>query len=222
VLGAFLRMGTKYGVPYFRRLATAKLTAIYPSTLAGYYAISTEDPGTPHVQDYHHGMAYMALSLARECGVSAITPCCLWYAITPIDGSEFDKFYDNLSFESEDGRVYCVDTDTKLQCVKAGWALETERITFLAKHVVGRGHTPKCDQSCLRSPSQHLMLEPSYLPLFLSPAGLRERWTEDWELCSPSAREAEKKWSTRMEELWTKLPSYYGLAPWEELIATSQ
>jgi hypothetical protein len=220
-MGAFLRMGTKYGVPYFRRLAVAKLTAMCPSKLVDHHAVGSND-GSLYVADYKNAMAPMALSLARECSVPSIIPCCLWYHITSIDGSGMDEFFDSIGFQSEDGRFYGVDADTKFQCVKAGWAMETERMVFLAEHVMGRGHTPECDQTCLRNPKQYQMLLPGKLMLFTLPAYLRVLWTKVWRLCDRSASEAEKTWGTRMEELWTQLPGYYGLAPWEELIATSQ
>jgi hypothetical protein len=214
-------MGTKYGVPYFRHLAVAKLSAIYPVTLEDYYALRS-DYGSSHVVDYKNDMVRMALSLARECNVLVIVPCCLWF-LTPIDGLALNTWFDDKSFISEDGRVYVIDVSTKHQCVKAGWALEAERLAILTQHM-GRGHTSKCEKSCLRNQSRHLaaLLDPAELTMFTSPETIRLQWTIQWQLCSDSASEVAKSWSTGMEKVWAKLPGYYGLASWDELIATSQ
>jgi hypothetical protein len=136
VLAALLRIGTKYSVAYFRRLAISKLTTIFPSEWAMHLACDGLHARQQHIADWVDIAKYAVLALARECNIPVVVTSVL-LDITPLEGRTLDwwKHECDQCFISEDGHEYRLDASTQLQCIVAGWALQAEEHDILDKLV---------------------------------------------------------------------------------------
>jgi hypothetical protein len=212
VLAAFLRMGTKYGVPYLRQLAVAKLSALFPSSWSDYKDPELSD-GKEHVADFDFGMAPAVLALARECTVPVLLPSCLWH-LTPHSGVHVQ--HPRQSRTLEDGRTYTVGADDILQCIEAGWALADRRQDIILQ-VCYTDHSICSDEVTLAlrymicSPAQYRLLS----------ASTYDRWG-DFGICNDCSSTMNSAWNNEMQVLWHKLPDFYNLDPWEELVEASK
>jgi hypothetical protein len=230
VVASILRLGTKYGVAYFRRIAVARLLQAVPTTLDQYAKLEKNANASFEGQSKKETML-AGLHLARECNVPALLPCCLWFW-TPACGQlnrEYLPGGEKSSFATEDGRVYALDLETYSLCLAAGWRLDGYRRRLIESAVTNCDYD---DDSCMEDASprlmDHLLRDREALTLqHRSFIYLFEKidwawWSFDFRLCQPCAERINALWNTGREESWDALPGYYELAPWEELLVASE
>jgi hypothetical protein len=213
VLAAFLRMGTKYGVPYLRQLAVAKLSALFPSSWTDY--TGPESDGKEHVADFDIGMAPAVLALARECTVPVLLPSCLWH-LTPNSGRDLKR--PRQSRTLEDGRTYTVGTDVISQCIEAGWALAESRQDIIYQ-VCATNHSICSDAVILAL--RYMIRFPAEFGLLSASTSDHDQW-EDFGMCNDCTSAINSAWNSEMEALWDDLPGFYNLDPWEKLVEASK
>jgi hypothetical protein len=220
VVASILRLGSKYNVTYFRQIAVARLLQAIPTTLERYTDV---EDGDASMFQGHEKMETMmiVLHLARECNLPALLPCCLWYW-TPVCGlynQENRPGKDNSSFTTEDGRVYALDFETHSLCLAAGWRMDDRRRKILNTALMNCRAGLDCD-SCLRDVSETLLAIDRCSFAFLENID-STRCANELYLCDECAAWASGEWYRGRKVSWDTLPSYYGLAPWHELLAAS-
>jgi hypothetical protein len=209
-------MGTKYGVPYLRQVAIAKLVQMFPYTWTDY--ISSEAGN--HVADFKSDMAVAAVVLAREHSVPIISPCCLWKHATPASGHNL-KSYLEQTCKLEDGRTYTADAATISQCLRTGWALADFRQARLLEifEAIEGCEEDRCQLSAATA-LKYIICCPSQLPLLSKTK--EEYWQTNFGLCADCATTITSEWDDEMQALWDILPRFYELGSWDELLAASK
>jgi hypothetical protein len=231
VVASLLRLGTKYGVAYFRQMTVARLLQAIPTTL-DQYAQLVDESDTPLFAGLDREQTMLVvLHLARECNLPALLPCCLWYW-TPMCGQlnrQYRPGADNTSFTTEDGRVYALDLETYSLCLAAGWRLDDSRRRLIESTLMNcgcKGHiclgnaSPRLLEYLLRDPNTLTAQGQSFIYLLENIGSAW--WTAEFGLCDVCANRADELWDTGRKESWDTLPSYYELAPWKELLAASE
>jgi hypothetical protein len=220
VVASILRLGTKYGVAYFRQIAVARLLQAIPTTLDQYLELQ-KGPATVFEGQGHMDTMLVVLHLARECNLPALLPCCLWFwtAISGELSREYRPGTVGSSFTTEDGRLYALDVDTYSLCLSAGWQLDERRRKTITATLMTCGHD---DHSCFEDATQLLedLLRDRDINV-LQMLGMTW-WGSEFDLCDACAEKAAELWDMGRRATWKVLPSFYELAPWEELLAGSQ
>jgi hypothetical protein len=223
VLAAVLRLGTKYGVTYLRDVAVARLVELFPHEFEAYFA--REQDEWPYEESCEEG-ALIFIILARECNIPAVLPCCL-FALTPDFGDDISKLTVGAACTLEDGRTYELDPDTYSLCIRAGWRLSDLRqrlISDALSTVLCVG--PSCrDARTMTREKEQLLRSPTLsegsLMRLLEPID-SHWWVREFKLCDRCGNVAAAIWKLGQLKTWDQLPEYYGLAPWDELVAASQ
>jgi hypothetical protein len=220
VVASILRLGSKYGVAHFRRIAIARLFRAIPTTLDHYYEPDDSENFSFEGYKREHTMLVF-LHLAREYNLPALLPCCLWYW-TPECVSLIPEYLpskDGSSVMTEDGRVYALDLETYGLCIAAGWQLDERRRRLI------KGILRQCSlehPSCFGDASQLLDDLLTDLDINLLEKIVSAWWINTFNLCDMCAGSAEAQWEIGRKVSWDTLPSYYALPPWKELLAASQ
>jgi hypothetical protein len=219
-------MGTKYNVCHLRQIAVARLLHAIPVTLNGFDEYNIE----ADIADWEESMVTACITLANECKVPALLPFSLWIR-TPETASQISELFGDASevqsVVTEDGRRYCTDAATYRVCMEAGWYLMERRQENLSRAVEFECLDPSVPcrlQDFALYLSQCLRKNPRNLDnVWLLEAGVgRDWWFSTFDLCAECAGKAEELWEEGRVKTWDELPKFYGLAPWDELLAESK
>ncbi|KAJ7629187.1 hypothetical protein DFH06DRAFT_1441715 [Mycena polygramma] len=208
-IAAFLRLGRKYEMKPLYDIALSRLTVVYPSSVDRYAArdmqkyIVFADPAS---RKKRQEIVIDSIVLARQLGLLALLPSAFWYFSTRIE-SLGNRDIDCILRADRDALFSAV---VPLRVAYAnylfGWLDET---------VVS---SPKCalPESCGTTKVQYSLRlwKPPGLPM-------RFIWDSDAELglCRYCVAVGKKHHSEGAKRLWKELPSFFGLPPWEELLA---
>jgi hypothetical protein len=208
-----------------RDVAVARLVQLFPHEYEAY--VAREQDEWPYEESCKHEMgALIFIILARECNIPAVLPCCL-FALTPDFGDDISKSTVGAGCTLEDGRTYVLDQDTYSLCIRAGWRLSDLRqhlISDALSSVVCVG--PSCrDVHTMTREKEQLLQSPTLSEgsLILLLEHIKPQWwMHEFQICDPCGDVAAETWNLGNLKTWDQLPEYYGLAPWDELVATSQ
>jgi hypothetical protein len=225
VLAAVLRLGTKYGVHYLRKIAVNRLVQLFPYTYEAYDRRPDEWPYDNYT--WKQGAVVVA-ELARECNVLAVLPCCLW-VLTPNFPDEIASYSpgsEDVTCTLEDEKVYALDFDTFGLCIRSGW-----RLNGLRQLLIFRALNFICSSASCRSEETKAVLDDQILR-----HEDRERdayvglldflpdhwWRDEFKICDVCSEAAAGIWEHGRASLWERLPELYDLSPWNDLVAASQ
>jgi hypothetical protein len=226
VLAAVLRLGTKYGVPYLRKISVNRLVQLFPYT---YEAYDQRPDEWPYDNCTWQQGAIVVAALARECNILAVLPCCLW-VLTPDFADEIASYSpgsDDVTCTLEDGKVHALDVDTFGLLVSSGWRLSGLRQGLIYKaltSIICPGASCRSDETkailddqLLRQADREvdayiLLLE--FLP--------DHWWRDEFKICDVCSEAAAEIWELGRASMWEQLPQLYDMPPWTELVAASQ
>jgi hypothetical protein len=227
VLAAVLRLGTKYSVPYLRKIAVNRLVELFPYTYEAY----DQRPGEwPYDNCNWEQGAIVVAALARECNVLAILPCCLW-VLTPDFADEIADFSpgsEDATCTLEDKKVYALDVDTFGLCVRSGWRLHGLRQLLIFKGLTSivcpgaiscRSEETQAalDDQLLRHENRE---REAYVRLLESLP--HHWWMNHFKICDLCSKVGAGIWEHGCASMWERLPELYDLPPWNDLVAASQ
>jgi hypothetical protein len=212
VIAAFLRLGKKYEITQLRLEATTRLTHDFPSTLDKWDHVSND---YELVEEYP-GLPYDIISLAREQGLYAILPAVFYIIIIRLD---LDSAYDPI--QRGDGSTAVLSAEDHIMCTRAWWQLIRDQAELTFSWLDTNGSWKgECNFPCITYRNGfRSALFPVEFPPILDCKALCG-WDSDWEdiLCENCARTAQKLHEDGRAEIWRKLPLYFGLPAWEELL----
>ncbi|KAJ7605360.1 hypothetical protein DFH06DRAFT_1252913 [Mycena polygramma] len=209
-IAAFLRLGRKYQMKPLYDIALSRLAIVYPSSVLDYPAhtmnkyILFSDPAS---SNRRQEIVIDSIVLARELGLLALLPAAFWYFSTHVESLG----YRDISRISQADRGILFSAVAPLRVAYAdylfGWLDETLVNT-----------SPNCalPESCGLTKVQHSLRlwKPPGIPMSFA-------WNSGAELglCRYCVAVGKKHHSDGVKRLWKELPSFFGLPPWEELLA---
>ncbi|KAJ7292221.1 hypothetical protein C8J57DRAFT_1274861 [Mycena rebaudengoi] len=216
VVAAFLRLGRKYGIKVLYDDGFSRLSIVFPSTVVDFTSGRWEPKRKKKLNftTLYSDFAADVLLLARELSLLPILPVILYTLsqMVLLDPPRADTQHSILRLSRD-------DRDILLFSLMPLRAAHLEHLyTWLhsdppvSEHCSQRAQCGKAKVELARD-----VWAPPLAGLFLS------WWTRfDKRLCPECAAAGRKLHSAGREKLWQKLPSIYGLPPWEELLASMQ
>jgi len=210
VVAAMLRLGRKYGFDSLYTDAKSRLTIEFPTKLND---ITTE---YTCIED-QKSLIVDVVNLAREIGVLSILPFALYSCCFDSDSPGNHK--DVICGERRNvGSIVSLSEDDKNACLLACPSLLQAQFDHtLAWLDISRVPSPRC-----RLPHQCEAVRTkakldTWVPVPVICA------LDTWEECRPAGlcdgcvEVAKDAHETGVHEVWSLLPSFFGLPPWEEL-----
>jgi hypothetical protein len=211
VIAAFLRLGRKYAIKPLYTKALSRLTVAFPPSVDEYINGKIHNyivPSSP-VGCQRGGIVIDTIELARELNLPSLLPAAFWYLSV-----NWEKLLEDNNRHS----IPEADRETILLAIKP------LRVAF-ADYLFGWHDesviaSPGCTQPVAcnsRKLQKSLKLwKPPGASLFLyspwNPSATRG-------LCMSCIAVGEKHYSEGVKLLWKEMPSFFGLPPWEELLA---
>ncbi|KAF8207978.1 hypothetical protein K438DRAFT_1962244 [Mycena galopus ATCC 62051] len=195
LIAAILRLSTKYNVDILRRRALAHISSLYPTTL----------------QEW---------DLRKDTAMEALLPACMYLCA---DSICVDDILDGVS--SIDGKHLELDWPDKRACIRGRQnlliALRSEVFAFLtgSLQIPNCSSPQRCDSSKLRwLQSLEASLGNGCPGIF----SIKFPWTSFRKAVCDNCYTASFTDSNRQRQrIWDKLPSYFDMPPWEELVKSS-
>ncbi|KAF7297711.1 BTB domain-containing protein [Mycena kentingensis (nom. inval.)] len=208
-LSAVLRLSTKYQIPLFRQPALDRLREHYPSTLEGRDKIREQFPKGSRL-----GPAQKVIPLARECGVFSVLPTAFYHAAIDCAKQEIGDDRNLLSGLSERDQLICYRGH--LRMIKAN---KQRLLQWLGSRNTGCAPCAACTQteSCKT-------IAADKLEQHVASNGWLSAVTNSWQapsssgFCAACAAAGKTFFEESRKELWDKLPSYFDLPAWDELL----
>lgn len=205
------RLGTLYQVDYFRDQALSRLKATYPT-----HATRTAVLSTTRIEDgTRFSTNFECINFARETGLLWILPYAFGRMYQIIPSSIFAglvKKNDEMAVMSSSDQIVSVDGHQRLRAAEAE---EMWGTLLSGEHPCGQS---TCQKARLKLANMHwlsaIMLKQTSIQRPL------RTWNADWGLglCHKCSIGAQTEYEAGRERLWEKLPSYFGLPPWNELL----
>ncbi|KAF7297754.1 BTB domain-containing protein [Mycena kentingensis (nom. inval.)] len=212
-IAGVLRLSKKYDIPQFRRQAIRRLTTEFPSSFDGFKE-TQEGWSTIFVPDDCTPVQYnvKVIKLARAVGLYSVLPLAYYH----ICAVAVEKGIHNSSFLALDlaDQAACLNGYTKLTR------------TYLETPLVWLSPSAKCApcEHCTR-PASCREAAARELAVLLSKsdyiASVLDSWSEStWEdiFCEECVEASGTRHAEEREKCWDRLPSYFGLPAWEELL----
>jgi hypothetical protein len=196
VIAAFLRLGKKYEIAQLRLEATSRLSYEFPSMLDKW-----DDVHSAYVMiEYHPGLGYDIVKLARELGLCAILPAVLFAVSESLD---LDSAYEPI--DRGDGTSATLSVEDQIILTRGWWRLiqDQARLTFGWLDTT-RALDDGCISQCI--PSRKILLSeifPVEFPQKLAFNAL-DNWDPVWErnLCYRCIVAAKKWHEEGRDEIW--------------------
>ncbi|KAJ7502583.1 hypothetical protein B0H11DRAFT_1712347 [Mycena galericulata] len=214
LIAAILRLSTKYNVDVLRRRALAHISSLYPTTLQEW------DLRKDTAMEVFNARPFAVLLLAKETGHQALLPACMYLCADSVD---INDILDGV--KSIDGKHLELDWPDKRSCIRGRQnlllALRSEVFAFLTGSLaIPNCVSPqRCDSSKLRwLQSLEASLGNGCPGIF----SIKFPWTSFRKAVCDNCYTASFTNSNHQRQLiWDKLPSYFDLPPWEELVKSS-
>ncbi|KZP20321.1 hypothetical protein FIBSPDRAFT_541550 [Athelia psychrophila] len=214
VIRSLLRLGHKYNFVELLAEAMERLTRYFPATIKGW--------DSPHRNAYIV-MPYVAsyfelVSLARTLGLPFILPALFYECVTT---ASLKILLSGLSRNAYDGSSASQLDPSDIQACILGWeAIISLQITTTCAWFTITTLYPDCRDSprCTNARREILI---RYFDSGMTTVMLLNKWDDDWndDMCRICVKAARAAHEAGRRESWTKLPSAFGLPPWEELLA---
>ncbi|KAF7297804.1 BTB domain-containing protein [Mycena kentingensis (nom. inval.)] len=210
-LAGVLRLSKKYDIPSFRARALSRFKAEFPTELENYEGIRSEwvnisvDDGISPL-----GIIVKGVNLARELGIYSILPCAFYLIVVAptvvedMRGETFAKLAPADQVLCLQGYIALVQTHK-----------ETPSQWLSSAQVPSPGCTsPAACESARKDLLIQLGASAYNVVRVLAP------WDEiaALKVCSPCRTAGRFAFDAAREKCWQKLPTYFGLPPWEELL----
>jgi len=210
VVAAIVRLSQKYQIDYLRDDAISRLTFEYPSTLEGRDAFHTDPRGRVGLVCGRH---IDVINLVRETGIHSILPYAFLLVASQTKGilEGIRRDDGTLAVLSRADQELCLLANDRVRAAHAndmfGWLHEESMPSPYCR-------TPR---RCFKARKGHMvrLWQPP------SPAPDLMAWeTRDWKkgLCVLCAGIGKKSYDEGRQLLWNKLPSFFGLPGWAELL----
>ncbi|KAK7001410.1 glutamine amidotransferase type-1 domain-containing protein [Favolaschia claudopus] len=214
LIAAILRLSTKYNVDFLRRRALAHISSLYPTTLQEW------DLRKDTAMEVFNARPFAVLLLAKETGHQALLPACMYLCADSVD---INDILDGLT--SIDGKHLELDWPDKRACIRGRQnlllALRAEVFAFLTGNLTIQNcaSPQRCDSSKLRwLQSLEASLGNGCPGIF----SIKFPWNAFRKaVCENCYTASHTHSNTQRQLIWDKLPSYFGMPPWEELVKSS-
>ncbi|KAJ7633425.1 hypothetical protein DFH06DRAFT_1004367 [Mycena polygramma] len=214
LIAAILRLSTKYNVDFLRRRALAHISSLYPTTLQEW------DQRKDTAMEVFNARPFAVLLLAKETGHQALLPACMYLCADSVD---INDILDGLT--SIDGKHLELDWPDKRSCIRGRQnlllALRAEVFAFLTGSLTIHNCTSvqRCDSAKLRwLQSLEASLGNGCPGIF----SIKFPWPSFRKAVCENCYCASYANSNQQRQLiWDKLPSYFDMPPWEELVKSS-
>ncbi|KAJ7274464.1 hypothetical protein B0H12DRAFT_399869 [Mycena haematopus] len=214
LIAAILRLSTKYNVDILRRRALAHISSLYPTTLQEW------DLRKDTAMEVFNARPFAVLLLAKETGHQALLPACMYLCADSVD---INDILDGLT--SIDGKHIELDWPDKRACIRGRQnlllALRSEVFAFLtgSLQIPNCASPQRCDSSKLRwLQSLEASLGNGCPGIF----SIKFPWASFRKAVCDNCYTASFANSNQQRQLiWEKLPSYFDMPPWGELVKSS-
>ncbi|KAF7365468.1 hypothetical protein MVEN_00419800 [Mycena venus] len=213
VVAAIVRLGKKYEFTQLLSAAVARLTAMFPPTLA---QIQGRLDGSDRIRE-DGGLLFDAINLASETGLDTLLPSLYFDTLNVLGKDGLDQVMTGmvrndqttakLSFESQITLVRCQKVVTEAQAkMMFGWLDPNEFPTQACCDL------KKCDWT------RNVVVDGIFSPLYT--LRTMHKWYDCWDedmFCAKCLKVAKSKFEEGSEEFWDTLPEYFELPGWDEL-----
>ncbi|KAF7297722.1 BTB domain-containing protein [Mycena kentingensis (nom. inval.)] len=218
-LAAVLRLSNKYDIPLFRQRCIARLKSEFPSSLSSFDTAFKLDGWQNIAMPADWTMSKISvavINLAREVGLYSVLPVA-FYTIVNRYGANVEM--DGILSDVLDGLHSRAD---EIICLRGHARMTRDYLQTPIKCFAPEGRIPSttCAQPAMcRSTAQRHLL--SCLKEVSLVAAVVDEWYIGWEasdFCPDCAAEAKQVFEQTRAECWDKLPSYFALPPWDDLL----
>ena len=221
-VAAILRLSTKYQVGHLRRRMVEHLEATYyPTSFEAYKDLPTpEAPATQHLN---------AIQLLTETNVQRLLPTAFFSCLAATQG-QYEKLYDESVPSDPSTALWVVEHKIKERCMRAGFLFDEDTHTQLRDfaRLSGRVHG-----FAVATTDRGLTCEMNSYRWFTDTMSVRRRKElrirvdylrqafgrlQGQKICASCNKEADKMLTENDKKTWSRLPSFFQLPPWEELL----
>lgn len=222
-VAAILRLSSKYQVGHLRRRMVEHLEATYyPTTFDAYKALSApEVPAAQHMS---------AIQLLTETNVQRLLPAAFFSCLAATKG-QYDKLYDEVVPSDRTTALWVEEHKIKERCMRAGFLFDEDTHTHLRDfgRLSGRVHG-----FAVATSDRGLTCEMNSYRWFTDTMSVRRRKElrvrvdylqqavgrlQGQKICATCNKEADKVLAENDTKTWSRLPSFFQLPSWEELLA---
>jgi hypothetical protein len=211
---ALLKLGTKYDVPFLRRMAIDTLSIGFPTSLE---AFDQGLPDQPFKFEVKH--AFTIVNLARQLDVPQLLPAALYIvSMTSIPRILF-------GYEEENGAKpihFLSDVNDQFLCLSAREKIFASRQNY-ASFLQSPARSAKCTQP-LKCEKERHRLHTETLSQMRDPLAFHYFWENDVadsNFCLNCLDGMHPRPEQCREKFWEDLPSFFNLPNWRMLRATS-
>lgn len=209
MVAAFLRLGTKYEIHDLRAEGLRCLLADYPSTLEQYDELRNEKNWRKLAIEPQVGRSFDIANLAREAGVLSVLPVVLYSCCRIFDNEGIFE-----GCQIQDGKYAALSLADQKICIVAKdklYALQA-RETF---SWLGIGSDDICPDILCKNTRKNVFQAVWYPK---PKCAALDPWIWSTKLCGNCATDARTKHEAGRAEVWSQLPSIFGLPEWEDLL----
>ncbi|KAF7297768.1 BTB domain-containing protein [Mycena kentingensis (nom. inval.)] len=207
-LGAVLRLTKKYDIPSFRAECLVRLKSEFPTEFDAYNKVRTTWTNiSPSASTLRTHMAVIAL--AREMGLYSVLPTAFYGIIGVAAPDKYGIFSPGFSSLADNDRATCL---AGYAATLVQWTQTTPHKWLESVPSAGCSARSACEtarKDRLLELGQNVSVIVAVLDHWDKAAGLK--------FCSSCRAHGKEIFNTTQKECWDKLPSYFGLPPWEEL-----
>ncbi|KAF8881404.1 hypothetical protein CPB84DRAFT_1687264, partial [Gymnopilus junonius] len=203
-VSGILRLSTKYLIRYLRQRCISLLIAKLPTTFSGYEAKST----SPHSDRYRSDTVMRSIKLAKEANVPEVIPYA-YYCLSRFPHKRFLKDRpDDIPWK--DKMIVLIGRE------RLWWAQMSLSHQFLLLFQ----RSPLCQSAlCAHARSPHAEWHELEKHGSAHPLRGYDAW-DNLNVCSACIAYCQQRHLEGRKEVWTLLPTWFEMPPWEELKAT--
>ncbi|KAJ7213122.1 hypothetical protein GGX14DRAFT_620272 [Mycena pura] len=214
MIAAILRLSTKYNVEFLRRRTLAHIASLYPTTLQEW------DQRLDNAMEVFNARPFAVFLLAKETGHHALLPACMYLCADTVD---INDILDGLA--SIDGKHIELEWVDKRACIRGRQnlllALRSEVFAFLTNLKIPNCSSPqRCDSAKLHwLQSLEASLGNGCPGIF----SIKFPWISFRKaVCETCYSASYNNSNKQRQRIWDKLPSYFDMPSWEELVKSSR
>jgi hypothetical protein len=217
IFSPILRMSIKYDVVYFRNICVAKLERLCPIIVAD---LSSRPLLSASFDDFTDDMINAFLALGQNSpGLRFILPFVyLWLAPTnSADKARWQRL--STPYASADGKLYSVDSDSILVCLRGSLAL-SERHNVVIQAVFAPAASCTSKEACgqvLGKRRTTLVTHNRFWRAIWEWKKLDESESLPSLVCDNCYSLIGQAWTLERSKTWNLFPGFFGLPGWEEL-----
>ena len=200
-LAGILKLSVKYDIPHFRPYAISHLTEYYPTTLAAW------DKRPPRATAFS---PFDALDLARSMNVPQILPAIFLDCVS----QPIDALSQCIAEGLKSGTMTANDVRTFLSARQAlldATFKHVYKFLFVSKPMYCKANY------CSSERLDWFHRNKGYVQSGWTPLAIEINWNT-LGVCVTCLSTSKDLYKTGREKVWTELPSYFNLPPWEQLV----